>query len=68
MFTGYALIAIICFADEPETCERYGLGWVATAEACQAAARSMKLRPPKGFVIRQYACQSGIAPDGRDTL
>lgn len=68
MMSGYMLVALICLADEPKVCERYGLGWTTTPEACAAAAKATKLRPPKGYIIKLTTCQSGFTPDGRDTL
>lgn len=68
MLHGYMLVVIACLADEPQVCDRYGIGWLSTPEACTAAAKATKLRPPRGFIIRNYACQSGFTPDGRDTM
>lgn len=68
IFSGFALMAIVCLADEPDVCARYGLGWMTTAKACQVAARETKLRPPEGYIIKAYTCESGRAPDGRDSV
>ena len=63
IFSGFALMAIVCLADEPDICARYGLGWMTTAKACQVAARETKLALP--LVVR---LEGNNVEKGRQTL
>lgn len=59
MFTSYMLLAIMCFADEPNVCQRVTLGTASDWRMCREMAKSAKRFPPKGYIVKQTACVSG---------
>lgn len=67
MQVGYMIVALMCSIEDPTICDKYGLGWTITPEACVAASKATKVRPPRGYTIKAITCQSGFTATGKDT-